>query len=91
MLRGIIGNDDTQSPPPPPPLLVRPQSPKAPVAEALDTTSKDTNRKTKKKDTDSDDSSPERLKNKVMESLKRNKGLDDRKQKASIKIESEER
>lgn len=86
MLRGIIGNDDTQSPPPPPPLLVRPQSPKA-----LDTTSKDTNRKTKKKDTDSDDSSPERLKNKVMESLKRNKGLDDRKQKASIKIESEER
>lgn len=89
MLRGIIGNDKTPSPPPPPP---KPTSPKAIVPlDSSDAVNKSAGKKSKRKDTESDDSSPERLKNKVMESLKRNKGLDDRKQKPSIKNDAEER
>lgn len=86
MLRGIIGDDE--SPPPSKPPSPKPEPT---VTDSKDNMGKSSNKKSKKKESETDsDSSPERLKNKVMESLRRNKGLDDRKPKPTIKINSEE-
>lgn len=81
MLRGIIGDDKSTSP-------ILPTSPKG-VIGAIEP--ENIQKKVKKHNSDSDDSSPERLKHKAIESMKRNKGADERKFKTTIKDEQEDR
>lgn len=78
MLRGIIGDDKSPSPtlPTSPPGAIEPEK---------------VQKKAKKNNSDSDDSSPERLKHKAIESMKRNKGADERKVKTTTKDEQEDR